>query len=52
MPKNIELIVLSYVLVIMDSPGLGWTLVGWVQKLQKAEARAEKKLCLFYVGSF
>jgi hypothetical protein len=43
MPKNIELIILSYVLVIMGSVGLGWTLVEWVQKFQKAEARAEKK---------
>jgi len=41
--KNIELIILSYVLVIMGSVGLGWTLVDWVQKFQKAEARAEKK---------
>ena len=41
--KNIELIILSYVLVIMGSVGLGWTLVAWVQKFQKAEARAEKK---------
>jgi hypothetical protein len=43
MPKNIELIILSYVLVIMGSVGLGWTLVDWVQKFQKAEARAERK---------
>jgi hypothetical protein len=43
MLKNIELIILSYVLVIMGSVGLGWTLVDWVQKFQKAEARAEKK---------
>jgi hypothetical protein len=41
--KNIELIILSYVLVIMGSVGLGWTLVDWVQKFQKAEARAAKK---------
>ena len=43
MPKNIELIILSYVFVIMGSVGLGWTLVDWVQKFQKAEARAAKK---------
>ena len=43
MLNNIELIILSYVLVIMGSVGLGWTLVDWVQKFQKAEARAEKK---------
>jgi len=43
MPKNIELIILSYVLVIMGSVGLGSALVNWVQKLQNAQARAEKK---------
>lgn len=43
MPSNIDLIILSYVLVIMGSVALGWTLVDWVQKFQKAEARAEKK---------
>ena len=40
---NIELIILSYVLVIMGSVALGWTPVDWVQKFQRAEARAEKK---------
>lgn len=43
MPDNIELIILSYALVVMGSVALGWTLVDWVQKFQKAEARAEKK---------
>jgi len=43
MPKNIELIILSYVLVTMGSVALGWTLVDWVQRFQKAEARAKKK---------
>ena len=43
MPVNIELIILSYALVVMGSVALGWTLVDWVQKFQKAEARAEKK---------
>ena len=42
MPSNIELIILSYVLVIMGSVALGWTLVDWVQRFQKAEARAKK----------
>ena len=43
MPKNIELIVLSYVLVIMGSVALGRTPVDRVQKSQEAEARAEKE---------
>jgi len=43
MPRNIELIILSYVLVTMGSVALGWTLVDWVQRFQKAEARTEKK---------
>jgi hypothetical protein len=43
MPKNIELIILSYVFVIMGSVGLGWTLVDWVQRFQKAEATAKEK---------
>ena len=43
MPSNIQLIILSYVLVIMGSVALGWTLVEWVQRLQKAEARAKKR---------
>jgi hypothetical protein len=43
MPGNIELIILSYALVVMGSVALGWTLVDWVQKFQKAQARAEKK---------
>ena len=43
MPDNIELIILSYALVVMGSIALGWTLVDWVQKFQRAEARAEKK---------
>ena len=43
MPSNIELIILSYVLVIMGSVALGWTLVDWVQRLQRAEVRTRKK---------
>jgi hypothetical protein len=43
MPSNNELIILSYVLVIMGSVALGWTLVDWVQGFQNAEARAKKK---------
>ena len=43
MPKDIELILLSYVMVIMGSIGLGWTLTGWVQTLLKVEARAKKE---------
>jgi len=27
----------------MGAVGLGWTLVDWVKKFQKAEARAEKE---------
>lgn len=43
MPKDTELILLSHVLVVMGSVGLGWTLTGWVQTLRKFEARARKK---------
>jgi len=37
-----ELTWLAYVLVFVGSMGLGWTLVGWVQQTQKAEANHER----------
>jgi hypothetical protein len=43
MSKTTELIWLANALIFTGCMGLGWTLVGLVQRTQKAEARPMKK---------